>query len=330
MKISGLTEFELIDRINAEIKRTPPSGLEPPFIGIGDDTAVIKSSGGYQLATVDALVEGVHFEKGYLDWAALGWKALAVNLSDIAAMGGLPSHALVSLALPVGTVVEDVVKLYRGMTQLAGQAGTVIAGGNITRAHEIAVHVAVTGTVRSKSRVLLRSKARPGELIAVTGHLGGAAAGLAVLAGKLNTADIHAAKALRDAFWRPQPRLDTGRLLVEYGVRCAIDVSDGLLADLGHILKAGQVGARLEAIRIPVNPAVAVVCRDDALKFALSGGEDYELLFTAGPDIMKQVVAAAECPITVIGEVTRCVEQLDVRDGNGELMSVESGGWRHF
>ncbi|MGI2335855.1 MAG: thiamine-phosphate kinase [Dehalogenimonas sp.] len=324
-----MTEFGLIDCINAEINRTPSVGAEPPFIGIGDDTAVIKSHVGYQLATIDALVEGVHFKREYLDWSALGWKALAVNLSDIASMGGQSSYALVSLALPVGVAVEDVVDLYRGMGDLAAQTGTVIVGGNITRANELSVHVAVTGTVRSKSRVLLRSKARPGDLIAVTGRLGGAAGGLAVLEGKLKV-DVPVAKELSDIFWRPQPRLETGRLLVTHGVRCAIDISDGLLADLGHILKAGNVGASLAAMQIPIYPAVTLLFGDDALRFALNGGEDYELLFTARPDVLKRVAAAAECPITVIGEVTHEGGQIELLDGQGNQIVMEPSGWQHF
>lgn len=329
MKISGLTEFELIDRITAEVNANLPFGLERLVIGIGDDTAVIKPSGGYQLATMDALVEGVHFERAYLDWEALGWKALAVNLSDIAAMGGRPAYALVSLALPVFAEVGDIVKLYRGMTELGARSGAVIAGGNLTRAGELSVHVALTGTVSSKSRLLLRSKARAGDLIAVTGNLGGAAAGLAVLKGRLS-ADVQVAQQLTDAFWRPQPRLETGGLLVQYGVRCAIDISDGLLADLGHIINSSHVGARLESARIPVNPAAAGLWRDKAVKLALSGGEDYELLFTARPDIMADVIARLECPATVIGEVTRAVGQIELLDGQGNPMAIESTGWRHF
>ncbi|MDV2989778.1 MAG: thiamine-phosphate kinase [Dehalogenimonas sp.] len=324
-----MTEFELIDRITTEINRIPPVGSELPFIGIGDDTAVFKSLRGYQLATMDALVEGVHFKKQYLDWTCLGWKALAVNLSDIAAMGGAPVYALVSLGLPGDVAVEDVVTMYRGMADLAAQNGTVIAGGNISRAGELSVHVAVTGTVQSKSRVLLRSKARTGDLIAVTGSLGAAAAGLKLLEGTLK-ADVKEADELIAAFWRPEPRLTIGRQLVAHGVKCAIDISDGLLADLGHLLQAGNVGARLEAARIPVHPAVAAVGGDKALELAISGGEDYELLFTAHPAVMGRVVAAAECKVTVIGVVTRDAGCLDFLEADGRAAALNNRGWRHF
>ncbi|TFG45106.1 MAG: thiamine-phosphate kinase, partial [Dehalococcoidia bacterium] len=236
MKNVKLNEFELIDRIAAEVNRVKPGDWPSLVTCIGDDTAVIKTNSKYQLATVDSLVEGVHFKREYLDWASLGWKALAVNLSDIAAMGGRPRYALVSLALPVDVDVDNVVSLYRGMLELAKESDTVIAGGNISRAAELSVHVTVIGEVQSKSKMLLRSKAKKGDLIAVTGSLGGAAAGLDVLEGSLKTEQFDADELTR-AFWRPKPRLDVGQLLVKHGIRCAIDISDGLLADLGHILK---------------------------------------------------------------------------------------------
>ncbi|AKG54111.1 thiamine-monophosphate kinase [Dehalogenimonas sp. WBC-2] len=329
MKSVKLSEFDLIDRITDEINRVKPGDWSSFVSGIGDDAAVIKSNVKFQLATTDSLNEGVHFQRKYLDWQALGWKALAVNLSDIAAMGGAPHYALVSLGLPEETQPEDVVRLYQGMLELAEQSGTVIAGGNISRASQLGVHVTVIGRAESKSKVLLRSKARNGDLIAVTGRLGAAAAGLAALDGSLKPGEFDTAE-LTDAFWRPQPRLDVGRLLLKNGIKCAIDISDGLLADLGHVLNASNIGARIEAARIPIHPSVAAVAGTDALQLALNGGEDYELLFTGKYENIERVIGGACCPVTVIGEICRGKGKLELLDAEGRCLPVGASGWQHF
>ncbi|PPD57350.1 thiamine-phosphate kinase [Dehalogenimonas etheniformans] len=328
MKASKTGEFALIDRIISEINKVKPGEWNSLVSGIGDDAAVIRSRSRYQVATTDCLVENVHFKKSFLDWNALGWKALAINLSDIAAMGGLPKYAVVSLAIPLNTDVEDVVRLYKGMLEAASESGTVIAGGNISRASEIAVHAAVIGEVPARGKVLLRSKAKKGDLIAVTGRLGAAAAGLRTLGGSLhpsrNDADI-----LEKAFWYPQPRIDVGRILVKSGIHCGMDISDGLVADLGHILEMSRVGARIEAARVPVHPSVAVL-GFEGLKLALTSGEDYELLFTGKKEAIEKVAAEACCPITIIGEITRGAGKLDVLDNDGKNIPFENGGWHHF
>jgi thiamine-monophosphate kinase len=259
----------------------------------------------------------------------LGWKALAVNLSDIAAMGGTPKYALVSLALPADIDVDDVIKFYRGMLELAKESGTIIAGGNISRAKDLGVHVTLIGEAQTKSKVLLRSKAKNGDLIAVTGRLGAAAAGLKTLEGSLKPSR-NDADALKKAFWHPQPRLDVGQCLIKCGIRCAIDVSDGLLSDLGHILEMSKASAKIEAIRVPVHPSVGASCGSDALQIALSGGEDYELLFTGKAEAIEKVAAEACCPVTVIGEITRGAGKLEVLDADGRTMDIDSTGWRHF
>ena len=328
MKVLKEGEFALIDRIIAEINKVKPGDWNTLVSGIGDDAAVIRSRSRYQVATTDCLIEGVHFEKNFLDWGALGWKALAINLSDIAAMGGTPKYALVSLALPLDTDVDDVVKLYKGMLELAKESGTIIAGGNISRASEISIHVTVVGDVPARSRVLLRSKAKKGDLIAVTGRLGAAAGGLKTLDGTLHPTR-NDADSLKKAFWYPEPRLEIGKILVKYGIRSGMDISDGLLDDLGHILQMSKVGARIEAARIPVHPSVAVL-GFEGLNLAMNGGEDYELLFTGKMEAIEKIAAEACCPVTVIGEITRGLGKLEVFDANGNIMPIENKGWRHF
>ena len=328
MKAAKTGEFEIIDRIITEINKVKPGEWNTLISGIGDDAALIKTRSRYQVATTDCLIENVHFEKNFLDWTALGWKALAINLSDIAAMGGTPKYALVSLALPPDTDVENVVKLYRCMLELAKETGTIIAGGNISRASEIGIHTTIVGEVPARSKVLLRSKAKKGDLIAVTGRLGAAAGGLKTLVHSLHPSR-NDAEALIKAFWYPQPRIEVGKVLVKSGIRCGMDISDGLVADLGHILEMSNVGATIEAERIPVHPSVAVL-GFDGLELALAGGEDYELLFTGKMEAIEKVAAEACCPVTIIGEITRGKGKLEIMDIKGNIMPIENGGWRHF
>jgi len=323
MKVSELGEFGLIDLL----AKMAGGGDEHLLIGIGDDAAAWQGDASIQLASVDSFIEGVHFPPGIAPWQELGGKALAVNLSDIAAMGGIPRYALVSLALPDSTEVEDVTALYKGMLGLAKQYGVAIVGGDISSAPLVAITITVLGSTQKK-RLLTRSTARPGELIAVTGYLGAAAAGLEMLTKKLKF-DPQATKLFKQAFLNPSPRIAEGQLLVEQGVKTAIDISDGLLADLGQIGKASKVGARIEAERVPIEPLVKASFKQRALALALSGGEDYELLFAASAEVMERVKKAASCPITVIGEIV-AGDGVTVVDRQGKPLNVVRAGWEHF
>ncbi len=325
MKVSELGEFGLIDLL-AEMAGGRQD--EKLLIGIGDDTAAWQGDASIQLATVDSFIQGVHFPSGLASWKELGWKALAVNLSDIAAMGGLPRYALVSLALPDDTEVDDVTALYTGMLELAKQFGVAIIGGDISRAPLVAITITVFGSSQKK-QVLTRSSAESGELVAVTGELGAAAAGLEMLTKKLKF-DPQATTCFRNAFLHPIPRVAEGRLLVEQGVKTAIDLSDGLVSDLNQICKASQVGARIEIERVPVEPRVKAHFSERALEMALAGGEDYELLFTAKAKVIDKVKQSAACPITVIGEILAGNKGVTVVDSRGKPLKFTRRGWEHF
>lgn len=324
MKVSELGEFGLIDLL---AKMAGGGQDKHLLIGIGDDAAAWQGDESIQLATVDSFIEGVHFPSGLAPWKELGWKALAVNLSDIAAMGGLPRYALVSLALPDSTEVSDVTALYKGMLELAGQYGVAIVGGDTSSAPLVAIIITILGA-SPKKQLLTRSTASPGELVAVTGYLGAAAAGLEMLRQRL-TFDRQAAELFKQAFLHPSPRIAEGQLLVEQGVKTAIDISDGLISDLGQIGKASKVGARIEAERVPIEPMVKANFSQGALELALSGGEDYELLFTAGAKVIDRVKQAASCPITVIGEII-AGEGVTVVDRQGKPLPIDRVGWEHF
>ena len=334
MKASELGEAGLINLIagivNSTQDKTVPS-WQQLFMGIGDDAAAWYGDSSIQLATVDTLRQGVHFTLETMDWPDLGWKALAVNLSDIAAMGGLPRYALVSLALPEETELENVRELYRGIVELARRFGVAIIGGDTDRSPLVDISITVIGSTRGRDQpVLTRSAAKVGDKVAVTGYMGGAAGGLEMLTKHLQF-DSKATDSLRQAFRRPYPRVEVGQILVDKGVRAAIDISDGLIADLNHICHKSCVGARIEVERVPIAPAVKANFGARALELALSGGEDYELLFTAGSEIIEQVKASTSCPITVIGEIIADGEnEVNLVDGHGRPVRLTKTGWEHF
>ena len=324
MKVSELGEFGLIDLLAEMVGGVQDEHL---LIGIGDDAAAWQGDASIQLATVDSFIQDVHFPSGIASWQELGWKAMAANLSDIAAMGGVPRYALASLALPEDTEVDDVTALYTGMLDLAQQYGVAIIGGDISRAPIVIITVTVLGSSQRKP-LLTRSAAKPGELIAVTGYLGAAAAGLEMLKKKLQF-DPQATACFKQAFLHPSPRIAEGQLLLEQGVKTAIDLSDGLISDLSQIGKASQVGARVEVDQVPVEPAVKVGFGERALEMALAGGEDYELLFTAKAEVIDKVKQSASCPITVIGEIV-AGKGVTVVDRQGNPIKLGKAGWEHF
>jgi thiamine-monophosphate kinase len=333
VKIAELGEFGLVELISKTINDSHVEKTESPqklIIGIGDDCAAWHGDNSIQIATVDALVQDVHFTLDITSWADLGWKALAINLSDIAAMGGLPQFALVSLALPSDTEVNDVLLFYRNMIELANQHGVSIIGGDTDSASRISITVTLLGSMGSQNSLLTRSSAKPGDDIAVTGYLGNAAAGFKMLSGKLEL-DNDASTLLKQAFTRPVPRITEGRLLVKSGIKTVIDISDGLVSDLRHICKASGVGARLETGKIPVSSALKAGFGSEALNFALSGGEDYELLFTGRHDLIENIKQQTDCPITVIGEIT--VDnpgEITLVDGKDRIIKPDTAGWQHF
>ena len=335
MKVSELGEFgliELLKELSAPTwNKNSPSGKNL-IIGIGDDAAAWHGESSIQLVTVDSFIQGVHFSLDITPWEALGWKALAVNLSDIAAMGGMPRYAVVSLAVPEHTEVEEVTALYRGMMELALKSDTAVIGGDTSRAPEVALNITVTGSTSANDEVMLtRSGAKGGDQIAVTGSLGGSGGGFKMLTQNLKF-NTESAARLKEAFLYPQPRIAEGQLLLRQGIRAAIDISDGLISDLGHICRASGLGARIYADRVPVHPDAREGFGDEeGLKLALSGGEDYELLFTGSAGVIGGVKKLSECPVTVIGEmVTDKENRVAVIDNEGKHIKIDSGGWDHF
>jgi thiamine-monophosphate kinase len=296
-------EFNLIARLSAGIRLSRRT-----ILGAGDDCAIVSTLR-RTLFTIDSLVEYVHFDLRWCPPQALGARAFAVNLSDIAAMGGRPTACVVNLALRGGISARTIEQIYAGLRAAAQEASTDIVGGNITRARELSITIAMLG--EAGRGVMRRNAARPGDEIFVTGTLGDAALGWRVLAGKLkvrgNAKKERAAKKyLVERFIRPRARLYAGqRLAALRPAPAAIDVSDGLMQDLGHILERRGVGAEIDASRVPVSPAYRALMGAD-LKHALTGGEDYELIFCTRPGHSETALSRRlRVAVTRIGRIVR-------------------------
>lgn len=299
--MSGPGEFELIASL--------ASRLDPASdgLGIGDNSAAWQPSPGkLVVATTDMLVEGIHFR---LDWTTprdLGWKALAVNLSDLAAMGAMPGRALISVAL-LPEQASFVEEMYEGLTELARLSGTQVVGGDTVRSPgPLVVNVALLGEAEPGG-LLRRDGALPGDLLLLTGSVGASAAGLALLQnGDRDRLSRPEAASLLAAHHRPSPRLAAGQALASLGLRCAIDVSDGVASEAWHLARASDVVIRIDTARLPVErAAVALLGEEKARELALSGGEDYQLLFAAPEARLAEIVVALgeEDRPTVVGRV---------------------------
>lgn len=322
-------EFDLIDRIHARTHQ----GRDDVHLGIGDDAALLAVPAGHELAVaVDTLVEDVHFRRG-TDPADIGWKALAVNLSDLAAMGATPAWALLALTLPAAMgegAVAFVEALAEGFSGLAQRHRVALVGGDTTRGN-LSLSVTVHGFVPA-GQALRRNGARPGDAVLVTGTLGDAAAGLHLYAPSLDADDEKRCAVLRDRLNRPQPRVAAGLALRGRASAC-IDVSDGLLADLDHIARASGVAAELDAAMLPLSPALlATVDEATAQDLALAGGDDYELCFTAPMARVGEIqadLARLGCGATRIGRIVEG-SGVRVRAVDGSWLPIGRRGWDHF
>lgn len=348
MKLREIGEFELIEQM-ARIFREEGAAVAKAAaafsrlaIGIGDDAAVWEDSAGRgTIATTDAMVEGVHFTRATTDWYDLGWKAMASNISDIAGMGGVPRYALAVLGAGREEEVENLLQLCRGMAEVAGRFGTSVIGGDTVSSPLVMVSVTLLGeTLGPRGAdgslpVLSRFAARPGDLIAVTGCLGSSGGGLELL---LRDPDSipHRLMPLVETHRRPMPRVAEGQRLVESGVRCGMDLSDGLVGDLTRICRASDVSALVEVEMLPIHPLLRETFGMRAVELALSGGEDYELLCTAPPETMSKAQLLLQSmgqTLTVVGRVLdRGAEQPRVMlaDAEGRIYEPRRSGWEHF
>ena len=348
----GVGEFELISRLIDAIEAgtAPDPTLLTP---IGDDAAAASRPAETAVYTTDTLVDGVHFIAGQIPWFDLGWKSIAVNQSDVAAMGAQPVHALVTLGVPPVMSADPFMETYGGMLAALDEFGGRIVGGDVVRSPALFITVALTGAgVVSESdagharrrllptiseppagdiALLRRDRAAPGDQIAVTGTLGASAGGRRAARERLAGED---AERLRRTHFRPEPRVRQGQILAARGVRAAIDVSDGLVDDAGKLAAASGLDALLFADLVPVGGALARLFPSDAREMALTGGEDYELLFTAPSPLVSAALHRLEMPATVIGQLQPATGagagRVTVLDRRGREITLPGGGWDHL
>ena len=325
------SERDLIEHIRRRLPAAPASLI----VAVGDDAAVaVPERGAFQVLTTDSVVEGIHFDRKFSSFADVGYRALAVNVSDIAAMGGTPTLALLSLLLPAATTLPEVDGLLDGLLEMATEAKVAIAGGNLSRSPgPLVVDVTVTGHVRPR-RILTRGGGKPGDALYLTGAIGGAAAGLEWL----QAGGEGAAGGMEDCVLRhrrPKPRLRIGALLGRNRAASAcMDLSDGLADAVRQMAEASGTGASLDAATLPVDSGAARWFASkgrDPVSAACSGGDDYELLFAvprkAGGRLRGVIRAARGVPITRIGELTKEREVVLMREGRSELLPA---GFSHF
>ena len=331
LRVGDIGEFDLIDRIRQRLNRAA-TGI---VFGIGDDAAILRPAADHViLATTDAAVEGVHFRLSSTTPELLGRRVLAVNLSDIAAMGGTPRWALLTLHLPPNTSVEFVELFATGVGVEAAQYDTAVVGGNLARSPDrLVVDITVLGEADPEN-ILFRHGAHPGDRVLVTGTLGDSAAGLALLRGQVS-APAADSDYLVERHRLPIPRIEAGRAIAASRLATAmLDLSDGLASDLGHVSRASGVGVTIQAELLPLSSELlrlAAASGHDPIDWAVRGGEDYELLVTASPQSVARLVSLIQeqgLRLTEIGEVTENTEVVLVVNGRREGLGEAS--WHHF
>ena len=331
-QVSDIGEFGLIARLTSMLPQ--PANV---LVGPGDDAAVVRLSSGLTVvATCDMFVESVHFDFATCRAAQVGWRAMTASLSDIAAMGCKPIFATISIGIPQDTLVGTIEQIYHGLTDAARVHAVAIAGGDTVRSPgRLVLDVSVIGEPVA-GRYLTRSGACDGDLIAVTGYPGQAAAGLELLLSARRPGDRREEELVR-AHLEPQARVEQGLFLAQTGsVNAAIDLSDGLVQDLGHICEMSKLGALIDIEKLPIASYLSEYCERNSknpIEFCLSGGEDYELLFTVRKGLEEQLILGwrdrFDIAITVIGRMSAEFDGVRLKDGDRVALS-KGGGYDHF
>lgn len=341
LTVANCGEFTLIDYLAATLADVG-AATAPTIEGIGDDAAIWTPTPATRaVITTDSLIAGVHFRLDWTTWPDLGHKALAVNLSDIAAMGARPLLATLSLGLTGRELVRDLGAMYRGLGLLAARYGVVLAGGDVVASPDrLGIHVTAIGESwpAAAGRLLTRNTARPGDLIATSGPLGLSAAGLQLLlAGDEQALADPTNAPLLQTHHRPEPQIAYGQVLVAAGVLTAMDLSDGLAGDLAKICTSSRVAAVLDETALPVPALVRQRFPDRWLTLATAGGEDYELLFTLAPSLLpglREQLAQQQLPApAIVGTIVPAADaqaMLTLRRTDGTLSPLQRGAFDHF
>ena len=335
MNLRDIGEFGFIERIRQGCLNRNHQVIK----AIGDDAAVFRTSSGNHevtLVTTDLLVERIHFLRHAASGFDLGYKALAVNLSDIAAMGGTAREAFVSIGVPKDCDVEFLDDVYKGMKHLAAEFDVNILGGDTTGSKtDLIINVCVIGTA-DEVKILYRDTAKVGDIIFSTGFLGDSRAGLHLILNDFSV-DSEDLNQLYLSHVKPKPYLNEGQFLAQQnGVHAGIDVSDGLGSDLGHIISQSKAGAKLYAEKIPVSIPLLGFCEKNqfnAVEYAIEGGEDYTLLVTIDPNHAEQVAESYlqkfGTPLYQIGEITN-TGKIELVMSDSRIKTIAEAGWDHF
>jgi thiamine-monophosphate kinase len=320
--LKNLGEFGLIDNIKSWIDSKNLKSNDN-VIGIGDDSAVVKNFNNNLLTSIDTLVEGTHFTKEITSFYDLGWKSLAVNISDISAMGGVPKYALISFACPDDTKIDDLKQFYFGFQELAELASVQLIGGDTVRTSEkIVVSVSIIGETIDNN-YFLRSGAKVGDYVCATGTFGDSAVGLKQL-----LQDNLAKNYFTEKFNRPMPRFKEAKILGEQNLaNSMIDVSDGLVFSLYELSEKSKIGILLEENKIPVSKQIKQI--EHYLDYALYGGEDYELIFTVSEKNIKTVLNSLE-NVNIIGKISADFQGVKIKYKTGELKNLQKKGYSAF
>lgn len=332
-ELSALGEFGLIHRLASKVELTHPSSVK----GIGDDAAVIDPEGLHQVVTTDMLVEGVHFDLGYVPLKHLGYKSIVVNLSDVYAMNATPKQVVVGLALSNRFPVEAVDELYEGMLLACRNYGVDLVGGDTTSSRSgLVISVTAIGAA-AKEDIVYRSGAQDKDLLVVSGDLGGAYMGLqvlerekAVFSGSGAQPDLDGHDYILERQLKPEARRDIIALLKSMGVKptSMIDVSDGLASEAMHIGRSSNLGVRIYDDKLPIDPSTYSVARDfnlDPSTCALNGGEDYELLFTVAQSDFEKIKGNPS--LSIIGHMMDVASGYNLVDKQGGLHPLQAQGW---
>lgn len=319
-----MRELELIEALERALAGAGPRVIR----SLGDDAAVVRADR-YAVTSVDAMIDGVHFRSEQLAPAEIGHRAFAAAASDLAAMGARPGEAYLALGIPVGFESDRALALVDGARRLASETGITIAGGDVTRSEVLTVSFTVVGWARDAGELVGRDGAQPGDRVAVTGSLGGAGAGLAVLDGRAGARlEPKVARILRERYARPAPRLEEGRWLSELGARAMIDLSDGLATDASHLARRSGVRIELSLSSLPLTAGVSEVADElgvDPGAFAATAGEDYELCVCvpAATATMLENGRAWRTDLTWIGAVVEGPPGVIFVDATSELVGYE-------
>ena len=327
-QISSISEFELIERLNNIIIKNTISS-ENIIMGIGDDAAVINPIGKKNVVTTDTMVENTHFIYETVNFIDLGWKSLATNYSDIAAMGCKPFHSVVTLGLNPDQKISHVEDIYKGLCELTNEAGGNIVGGDITKSDTFFISITVTG-FSENNNILTRNGAQIGDDIFVTGHLGCSRAGLEIILNNPERIDLNENIHFIKSHTRPTPRVKEGVDLSNAGITTAMDISDGLLNDLKKMCDSSKVGANIFIESLPADDHLKNRYPEKWDEMVISGGEDYELLFTANANAITNLKNLSESEFIAIGKITEPDSGLKILNSKGNIKTYNKTGWDHF